>query len=142
MKIRLKKETLDFHLKATNEEGCSFSMDASPSIGGNNMGMRPMEVLLASLGGCSSIDVLLVLKKKKQTPSFYEVEVDAEREEVENYSLFRHICIHFKIDGEVSEESARKAIELSLQKYCSVAKALEPTATITYKLTLNGISKF
>lgn len=138
MKIQIKNTDPDFQMQATNEEGCSLVMDGSSDIGGHNSGMRPMQLLLAAVGGCSSIDVLLILRKQRQEIETFEVEVDGEREKIEEYSLFRDICLHFKITGNVDKAKAQRAIELSLDKYCSVSKTLEPTAKITYKLTLNG----
>ena len=104
--------------------------------------MRPMQVLLAALGGCSVIDVLNILKKQRKKYSSFEITLDGDREQLETYSLYRNIVIHFKINGEISADQAKKAIDLSLEKYCSVAKTLEPTASIISKLTLNGKEEF
>jgi putative redox protein len=114
-------------------------MDASREAGGEESGFRPMQLLLTALGGCSTIDILLILKKQKQSIESFEVEVNGDREKVDEYSLFRNIELHFKISGEVDRSKAEKAIQLSLDKYCSVAKTLEPTAKITHKLSINGI---
>lgn len=137
MKINIKRLDDAFNMQAVNEEGNSLLMDGSSDIGGNGKGMRPMQLLLAAVGGCSAIDVILILKKQKQVIESFEVEVDGEREKIQDYSLFRDICLHFKIKGQVDKDKAEKAIQLSLDKYCSVSKTLEPTANITYKLTVN-----
>lgn len=137
MKIAIKRLDNDFNMEAVNEQGNTLLMDGSEDIGGHGKGMRPMQLLLAAVGGCSAIDVILVLKKQKQTITAFEVEVDGEREKIEEYSLFRDICLHFKIAGDVDYEKAERAIKLSLDKYCSVSKTLEPTANITYKLTIS-----
>lgn len=137
MKIHLKRLDRDFNLQATNEDGNNLLMDASEDIGGNKKGMRPMQVLLSALGGCSAIDVILILRKQKQTVTSFEMELEGEREKINDYSLFRNITLHFKIKGEVDYEKAERAIQLSFEKYCSVAKTLEPTASIHYKLTVN-----
>jgi putative redox protein len=63
--------------------------------------------------------------------------VDGEREKIEDYSLFKDICLHFKITGEVDPDKAERAVKLSVEKYCSVSKTLEPTAKITYKISIN-----
>jgi putative redox protein len=63
--------------------------------------------------------------------------VDSEREKIEGYSLFRDICLHFKIKGQVDLDKAERAVKLSIEKYCSVSKTLEPTAKITYKISVN-----
>lgn len=137
MKIKLKRQDQDFHLLAQNEQGNEISIDASPEIGGHGKGMRPMQLLLSALGACSSIDVLLILKKQKVTLTHFEVEVESEREPIADYSLFKDIVVHFTAQGEVGLEKLERAIKLSLEKYCSVAKTLEPTAKISYKITLN-----
>ena len=137
MRINIKRLDDAFNMEALNEDGNSLLMDGSPDIGGNGKGMRPMQLLLAAVGGCSAIDVILILKKQKQVIESFEVEVDGEREKIQDYSLFRDICLHFKIKGQVDKDKAEKAIQLSLDKYCSVSKTLEPTANITYKLTVN-----
>jgi putative redox protein len=137
MKISLKRINDNFKMQAINENGNEIILDASKSIGGNESGFRPMQLLLAAVGACSSIDVILILKKQKQEIISFEVEVNAEREAVEAYSLFKRIELKYSVKGEIEKEKLDKAIKLSLDKYCSVAKTLEPTAKITYTLTLN-----
>jgi len=137
MKINIKRINDNYHMEASNEEGSKLSMDASPDIGGENKGMRPMQMLLAAVGGCSAIDVILILKKQKQVIESFEVEVEGEREKIEEYSLFRDITLHFKMKGKIDKDKAERAVQLSIDKYCSVSKTLEPTAKITYKVTVN-----
>ena len=135
MKINIKRIDDDFNMEATNEDGNTLLMDGAPDIGGHGKGMRPMQLLLAAVGGCSAIDVILILKKQKQIIESFEIEVDGERKKIEDYSLFKDICLHFKIKGEVDPDKAERAVKLSVEKYCSVSKTLEPTAKITYKVT-------
>jgi putative redox protein len=137
MKINIKRIDDDFNMEATNEDGNTLLMDGAPDIGGHGKGMRPMQLLLAAVGGCSAIDVILILKKQKQIIESFEIEVDGEREKIEDYSLFKNICLHFKIKGEVDPDKAERAVKLSVEKYCSVSKTLEPTAKITYKISIN-----
>lgn len=137
MKINIKRLNDNFHMEASNEDGNTIQMDSSPEIGGEGKGMRPMQLLLAAVGGCSAIDVVLILKKQKQVIETFEIEVEGEREKIEEYSLFRDICLHFKFTGKVDLEKAERAVKLSIDKYCSVSKTLEPTAKITYKVTVN-----
>lgn len=137
MKISINRTDNDFQMQAVNENGNKITMDGSAAIGGHESGFRPMQLLLAAVGGCSSIDVISILKKQKQQIESFDVEVEGDREKIEDYSLFRNIVIHFKIKGKVDKDKAEKAIKLSLEKYCSVSKTLEPTAKITYKLTIN-----
>jgi putative redox protein len=138
MKINIKQLNNNFHLQASNEDGNIIEMDASADIGGEGKGMRPMQLLLAAVGGCSAIDVILILKKQKQVIESLEIEVEGSREKIEDYSLFRTICLHFKFKGTVDVVKAERAVKLSLEKYCSVSKTLEPTATISFKISVNS----
>lgn len=137
MKINVKRLNDKFHMEASNEDGNTIQMDSAPDIGGEGKGMRPRQMLLAALGGCSAIDVLLILRKQKQDILDFNVEVDGQSEKVHDYSLFRDITLHFKIKGSVDYDKVERAVKLSLEKYCSVSKTLEPTAKINYKITLN-----
>lgn len=137
MKISISRTDDDFQMKAINESGNELLMDGSLAIGGHESAFRPMQLLLAAVGGCSSIDIILILKKQKQQIDSFDVEVEGDRESVEEYSLFRNIVLHFKIKGNLDHDKAEKAIKLSLEKYCSVSKTLEPTAKISYKLSIN-----
>ncbi len=137
MKITIKRTDDDFAMEAKNEDGNIIAMDGPPNLGGHNLGFRPTQLLLAAVGGCSAIDVVMILKKQKQKIDSFEIEVDGEKEKVEEYSLFRNITIHFKLKGEIELEKAQRAVQLSIEKYCSVSKTLEPTAKISYKVSVN-----
>ncbi len=132
MEINLKRINDVCLLEASNEHNNTVIMDGSPDIGGQNMGMRPMQLLLTSLAGCSSMDVLSILQKKRQEISDFQVKITGEREKDVVPALFRKIHLHFMVSGpDISPEKVARAIQLSLEKYCSVAKTLEPTAQIT-----------
>ena len=137
MMIRIKRTDDDFQMVAENEQGRTMIMDAGEDLGGHNTGFRPMQLLLTALGCCTSIDVLLILKKQRQQVHSFEVDVEGDREKIEDYSLFRNIVLHFKISGKVKYQKADQAVSLSLEKYCSVAKTLAPTANISYKITIH-----
>lgn len=115
MKIHIKRINEDFQMEAVNEEGNTIMMDGSPSIGGANLGMRPMQLLLAAIGGCSAIDVIHILKKQRQDITSFSVEVDGMSEPVEDYSLYRNITVLFRIKGNVDVKKALKAAQLSLK---------------------------
>jgi putative redox protein len=126
-------------LEAKNEEGNSIMMDGSPDIGGINKGMRPMQVLLASLGGCSSMDVLSILNKQKQIVSDYKVVLKGDRVKEGDVSLFRDIHVKFIFKGDnLDPDKVDRAIKLSMEKYCSVTKTLEPTARITTSFEISN----
>ncbi|MES2732555.1 MAG: OsmC family protein [Bacteroidota bacterium] len=136
MKIEVSRQNDAYHFQATNEDGATLDMDASPELGGKNLGMRPMQVLLAGLGGCSSIDVINILNKQKQPLKDLRVIVDGERAKDQVPALFTDVHVHFMLTGELDEDKVKKAIELSMDKYCSVAKTLEKTAKITYSFEI------
>jgi putative redox protein len=131
MKISLKRIDDAFHMEAKNEDGCTIETDGSPEIGGKNNGMRPMQLLLAAAGSCSSIDIISILKKQKQNLEDIQIEVTAEREKDKAPSLFTDIHIHFMLKGDLAEEKVRRAVDLSIDKYCSVVRILEKTATVS-----------
>lgn len=129
MKLALKLVESPFVLEATNESGISIKMDATEKIGGQNKGMRPMEVLASSLAGCMSIDVLLILQKQRQEVTHYEVTIDANRKDAVPAS-FETIRLVFSFNQEVDLEKAAAAVKLSHEKYCSVSASLNPEINI------------
>ncbi|TAF73461.1 MAG: OsmC family peroxiredoxin [Bacteroidetes bacterium] len=132
MRIDIKRINDAVNLEATNDTGVKLLMDGSDAIGGKNLGMRPMQILLASLGGCSSMDVLSILKKMQQDVTEYQVVLNGNREEGVEPSLFKTIDVKFILKGNnLDANRVERAIELSMTKYCSVAKTLEPTCSIT-----------
>lgn len=132
MKIELARQNDAYHMQATNEDNCTVDIDGSPEIGGQNKGMRPMQLLLAGIGSCSSIDIISILKKMKQPLEDIKVTVEAEREKDKAPALFTDIHVHYKLFGSLEEEKAKRAVELSMEKYCSVTRILEKTAHITW----------
>ena len=125
-----------FHFRASNENGNAIEMDASPDLGGTNLGMRPMQLLLAAYGGCSAIDVVNILKKQKQQLNDIKITVKGEREKDAIPSLYTTVHAHFRLYGDVDHEKAGRAVSLSVEKYCSVAKTLEANAKVTYSFEI------
>jgi len=136
MKIELNRLNDAYWLEATNEDGAKLNIDASPEIGGLNKGLRPMQMLLAAMGGCSTIDIISILKKQKQDLKDIKITVTGDREKDAVPSLFIGVHAHFKLYGNLDEEKVKKAVSLSVDKYCSVAKTLEKTAKITYSFEI------
>lgn len=130
-KIRLSRIDDHVNFVATNENNQSILLDGSAAIGGKGNGVGPMESLLMAIAGCSSIDVVLILKKMKQEIRDLKVDVEAERVKVADATQFKTIHLHFKVAGNIKEEKLKKAIDISLEKYCSVAKILEKSSTIS-----------
>lgn len=138
MHIELKRLNDAFHFEANDEGGHSIEMDGGENIGGHNKGVRPMQLLIMGLGGCSAIDIVMILKKQRQVIDDFTISVDGERELGKEPSLWKTIEIHFKLKGQIDVDKAQRAVSLSVEKYCSVAKTLELAgATITYKVSVN-----
>jgi len=114
------------------DSGHAIVMDGTPEVGGKNTGLRPTELLLIGLGGCSGMDVVSILKKKKQAVSGLEINVNGQK--AESYpQKFTEIEIEFIIKGKnISEEAVKRAVQLSMDKYCSVKATLEGSAKIDY----------
>jgi putative redox protein len=112
--------------------GHAVVMDGPPDHGGRNLGVRPMEMLLLGMGGCTEFDVLAILKKARQPISGCVVELEAERA-VEDPKVFTRIHAHFIVTGkDLSEKHVARAISLSADKYCSASIMLGATAEITH----------
>jgi putative redox protein len=131
MKCRIK--WLD-HMSFVGESdsGHSVVMDGAPDAGGRNLGVRPMEMLLLGLGGCTAFDVVSILRKSRQQMAACEVEIEAERAG-EIPKVFTKIHLHFIVSGkDLDESKVAKAVALSADKYCSATRMLEKTAAITH----------
>ena len=112
--------------------GHSVVMDGPPEAGGRNLGIRPMEMLLLGVGGCSSFDVVSMLKKSRQDITNCEVTISAERADTEP-KVFTKIHLHFTLEGNnLSEKKVERAVSLSAEKYCSASIMLGKTAKITH----------
>lgn len=138
MRVNIKRIDNDFLMEATNDTGNTIVMDGSESIGGRNAGMRPMQLLLTAVGGCSAIDMISILKKQRQAIQDFSVQVAGDKVKVDDHSVYKNIMITFTINGAIDPDKALKAAELSFGKYCSVSKALEFSSEIVYSIVLNG----
>lgn len=137
MKIKVDRIDGLFHFVGKDANGTEVHMDASETIGGTDKGIRPMQMLLYGLAGCSGIDVVSILNKQKQTIDGISIEIEAEREKDKQPSLFTEIHVRFILKGKIDEIKAQKALDLTFDKYCSVAKTLDQYAKITYSFSIN-----
>ncbi|MEY2793481.1 MAG: hypothetical protein RJA76_1473 [Bacteroidota bacterium] len=140
MEVLLKRVDDAFHFEALGASGVPVQLDAAEGIGGHNAGARPMELLLMGLGGCTAIDVILILKKQRQIVEDFQIRLFGNREKIEGTEKtpFRSITIQFELKGEIDPQKAQKAIVLSMEKYCSATAQLESSAIITHTLLING----
>ncbi|MFL2508039.1 MAG: OsmC family protein [Candidatus Pseudothioglobus sp.] len=115
-----------------SHSGHSITMDGPPEIGGDNLGVRPMEMLLLGVAGCTMIDVVTTLKKMRQDLSHCETQLSAERADG-HPKVFTDIHIQFLVKGtDLDSKKVEKAITLSAEKYCSASIMLGKTASITH----------
>lgn len=132
MKVTVQKLDKDLHMEAANEEGGLIRMDGKNQIGGLEGGFSPMQLLLAGIGGCSAIDIIDILEKQRQNLQNLRVEVEGDKQKNGTYSEFKTINLHFVFEGDLDPAKVERAIDLSINKYCSVSKALEKGSKITH----------
>jgi putative redox protein len=119
--------------------GHGVVMDGPPEHGGSNLGVRPMEMLLLGMGGCTEFDVLHILKKARQDVTGCVVELEAERAETDP-KIFTRIHAHFVVRGRgLNEKLVARAISLSAEKYCSASIMLGKSAEITHDFEIQNV---
>ena len=137
--IDLKRVKGDFGFEAKDANGHILRLDTSDETGGANFGFRPMQSLLAGLGGCSGIDIVSILKKQRFTIDSFSMKIQGEREKGKEPSLWESVHIDFDIKGTMDRDKAERACALSINKYCSVAETLRRGGTkITWGVMVNG----
>ena len=126
---------------AESGSGHAVVLDGPPELGGRNLGARPMEMLLMSVGACSSVDVVMILKKARQNITDCYAELKAERAETEP-KVFTAIHLHFVVTGrDLADNHVKRAVELSAEKYCSASIMLGRagcTMTHSYEIRAAG----
>lgn len=131
MKVRL-KHFGKMSFEAVADSGHPVVMAGAPEAGGENNGPRPMEMVLMGLGGCSGIDVMLILNKSRQRVSACEIVIEAERADAVP-AVFTRIHVRYLVSGEnLDRKKVARAVDLSMEKYCSVTRMLEKSAAITH----------
>lgn len=139
MRVEITRLNDRFKLEAKNEAGNTFIIDNSLEGGGNGEGFRPMQSLLAALGGCSSMDVISILQKQRLGPFGLKVIIDGERETGKDANLWKTIHARFIFTGKIPKEKAERAVQLSIEKYCSVSMTLRAAgAAITFAVDMNS----
>ena len=134
-KIELSRVSGDFGFDAKDENGHIVKMDSNPQGGGLDYGVRPMQMLLMGLGGCSAIDVISILKKQRQDVRDYKMVINGDRQAGVEPSLWKDVDIEFHLYGNIDPDKAQKAADLSVTKYSSVAATLvKAGAEIKYKV--------
>ena len=139
IKVEINRVHEDFGFEATDAYGHSVTIDTSPETGGTNFGIRPMQLLLMGLGGCSGIDIVSILKKQRQEVTSFQTKIEGEREPGVEPSLWTDIKLVFELKGDIDPEKAKRACQLSLEKYCSVAETLRRAGCkLTWEVRVNS----
>jgi putative redox protein len=122
-----------------SESGHSVLMDGAPEAGGKNLGPRPMEMILMGVGGCTTFDVVMILKKGRQDISDCVVEIEAVRANMDP-KVFTHIHLHFILTGKnLNRTQVERAIHLSAEKYCSASIMLKNAVEITHDFEIKAL---
>lgn len=139
MEITLKKVNDAVHFEGTGVvPNVQVHIDGTPEIGGQELGARPMELVLMALGSCSALDFVTILTKQRQTIKDLTIKVSGQRRQ-ESPRIFTAIHIHFELHGEIDRVKAQKAAELAVKKYCSVHDMLAAGGIdITYDFEIIG----
>lgn len=138
IKIDVERVHGDYGFEAKDAFGHSVLIDTSPDGGGTNFGARPMQLLLMGLGGCSGIDVISILKKQRQTVEKFSMHIEGEREPGVEPSLWKKVTIVFTLKGTIDPDKAQRAVDLSMEKYCSVAETLRRAGCeLTWKVAVS-----
>jgi putative redox protein len=138
MRINIKRHTAPYHFVATSTRGREVHMDEPPESGGTDQGVSPMQMLIMSMGGCSGIDIAMILEKSRQTVETFDMELDAERPPDTVGQPYHKIHAHYILTGDIDPEKAKRAVKLSINKYCGASKTLEATADISSSVSVNG----
>ena len=132
MQVTLKRINEAVLMEAENESGNTVRIDGGEKVGGVEGGLRPMQLLLAAVGGCSIVDIISILRKQRQDLAEVDITVSGEREDNAVPSVFTEIHVHYTFVGNLEADKVARAVELGIEKYCSVAEMLKHTATITH----------
>ena len=137
--VEIKRVNGEYGFEATDAQGQMVRLDTSLESGGENFGVRPMQSLLIALGACSGIDVISILKKQRQDLQGYSMKIEGQREKQQDFSLWKTVHVTFNLSGNLDAEKAKKACQLSIDKYCSVAETLRRAGcTITWDLNVSN----
>ena len=121
--------------------GHAVVMDGAPEYGGRNLGIRPMEMLLIGLGGCTAFDVVQILRKGREQVTDCEVEISGERAETDP-KVFTKIHMEYRVSGRnLAPVKVERAIQLSKEKYCSASIMLGAVAEITHSWTAHDTAQ-
>lgn len=136
--LQAKLTNPDYGFTITDAKGHTMKIDIPADQGGHGDGLRPMQTVLAALCGCSAVDVISILKKQRQPLTDLVIKVDGERQKGVEPALWEKVHLLFQITGDVEPGKASRAVQLSMEKYCSVAETLRRAgATLSWEVMVN-----
>ena len=134
MSVEMTRVDNAFHFEALGGDKVPVHIDAAAAIGCSHAGARPMELILMGLGSCAAIDIILILKKMKQEVSDFRIVIEGKRDAEAVPAPFEAIEVRFILRGaNLVQKKVEQAVQLGMEKYCSVSVMLEKAATITWK---------
>ena len=138
MEITIQRLTQEepFHLRASNDLGNTVDIDGAPDIGGNNQGMSPMQLLLTSMGTCSAMDIIYLLRKQRQDLRDIKISVKGDRVDA-HPRIFTQVHLHFDLYGTLDTPKVERAVSLSVEKYCTAIRMVEKVAKVTYDYSIH-----
>lgn len=136
MKITLERIGQEYYMEAKGKAGIAIPMDHSSAE--TVRGSSPMEVLLSAVAGCSAIDLIHILEKQRITIDTYKAVVTGERKKYESATPFESIKVSIYLEGDIAAEKAKRAGELSFEKYCSVSLTMTGCVDISWEVYVNG----
>ncbi len=139
MKITLNKINEDYLFESKNKTSHSILMDNTSKTESIVKGVSPMECVLMALAGCNAVGIVRILKKQRIKSFELNIEIEATKKMEGTFEIFDTIDAKISIDGKITKSQAERAVNNSFDKYCSVSKILEATATINHKIILNNI---
>lgn len=138
MNVHLTRTDDAHHFVGRNAAGNETHFDTGPDEGGSGQAAGPMQTVAMALGACSAIDVVNILQKARQDITSFEIDVEYERATDEIPAVFTDMHVHYTLGGNIDPEKARRAVELSVTKYCSVSKMLSKSVAISHSFSVNG----
>lgn len=139
IRIEMNRVAGDYGFEAKDSNGHTIGTDTSAEDGGVNYGVRPMQMLLIAMGGCSGIDVAMILKKQRQEPTSFKMDISGERENDQDFNLWKKVHVVFEFQGNLDVEKTERACQLSMEKYCSVAETMRRAgAEITWEVRVTS----
>lgn len=138
MKVTLERKNQPFHFEAKGKSGLAVNIDSSAPEA--SKGSSPMELLLMAIGGCNAIDIVSILNKQRQEIKGYRIELEGTRREKEQARPFEAVHLKIFLEGDIDPAKARRAAQLSFDKYCSVSISVRGCIKVSHEILINGKS--